>query len=67
MSIFDEFGEVYYAFTKYVAEMTGLTSQQVGSIIRNILKLPCKRLNKGYVVIFWDQRMEELKKEYGLV
>jgi uncharacterized protein YlbG (UPF0298 family) len=60
------FGEVYYTTHKDVAQMVGITNQQVGTIVRKILKLPCKRLKKGYMIVFDEKRMEELKKEYGL-
>jgi len=61
-----KFDETLYTYHKHVAEMTGLSSQKVGSIVRKILKLPCKRLSKGFMIIFDEKRMEELKKEYGL-
>jgi hypothetical protein len=90
-SIFEGFGEVYYAFTKYVAAVAnelmdemnieevqegedeskkkkpkGTTSQTVGKIARQTLQLPCKRMNKGFVIIYNPEKMEALKFKYGL-
>jgi hypothetical protein len=89
--IFEGFGEVYYAFTKYVAAVAnelmdemnieetqegedeskkkkpkGTTSQTVGKIARQTLQLPCKRLNKGFVIIYNPEKMEALKFKYGI-
>jgi hypothetical protein len=44
----------------------GTTSQTVGSIARRTLMLPCKRLTKGYVIIYIQGKMDALKFKYGL-
>ena len=44
----------------------GTTAQTVGKIARKSLQLPAKRLNKGYIVIYDDEKMRVLKIRYGL-
>jgi hypothetical protein len=44
----------------------GTTSQTVGRIARQTLQLPCKRLNKGFVIIYQEEKMEALKFKYGI-
>jgi hypothetical protein len=45
----------------------GTTSQTVGRIARQTLQLPCKRLSKGFVIIYQEEKMEALKFKYGIV
>lgn len=44
----------------------GITSPTVGSICRKDLRLPVKRMGKGFVVILDPERVEVLKLKYGL-
>ncbi len=43
-----------------------LTSHTIGNICRNDLRLPVKRLNRGFIVVLDADRIELLKKKYGL-
>jgi hypothetical protein len=44
-----------------------LTSPTVGSICRKDLRLPVKRMGKGFVVILDMERIDALRVKYGLV
>jgi hypothetical protein len=43
-----------------------ITSHTIGNICRNDLRLPVKRMGRGFVVILVGERIELLKKKYGL-
>jgi len=45
---------------------SGISPRTVGKIAREVLRLPVKRTNKGYVVILDEDRIEVLKRKYGL-
>ena len=44
----------------------GISPRTVGKIARDVLHLPVKRTNKGYVVILDEGRIKVLKRKYGL-
>ncbi len=45
---------------------SGISPRTVGNIARDVLRLPVKRTNKGYVVILDPERIKILKRKYGL-
>ncbi len=45
---------------------SGISPRTVGKIAREVLRLPVQRTNKGYVVILDEERIEVLKRKYGL-
>ena len=45
---------------------TGISPRTVGKIAREVLRLPVKRTKKGYVVVLDEDRIEVLKRKYGL-